>query len=80
MFGKKQTLRDYAAAWGTSFPAVKLFADRVQGALYQAAAKATGLPRIKALQHVIYTDDKATLQKFADAFEDVMNAVKGRGD
>ena len=81
MFGKKQTLRDYAAAWGTSFPAVKFFADRVEGALYQAAQKAAGkATRAESLKYIMNTDDKATLQRFADAFEDVMNDVKSRGE
>lgn len=60
---------------------MKFFADRVEGALYQAAQKAAGkATRAESLKYIMNTDDKATLQRFADAFEDVMNDVKSRGE
>lgn len=79
LFGKKPTLRTIAQAWNKTFPGVKMFADRVESALYQAARAATGLT--SGMEALGKLDSNPTAkQKFIDKFEEIMNSTKSRGD
>ena len=87
MFGKKETLRDLAKSWNATFPAVKLFSDRVWDAIIRAALDSTADLRkpgesfetYKALGYIFNGSD-ARRQKFIDAFEEIMNQTPTRKD